>query len=134
MFRRHRTRVVPAAALVAVGVAVWWGTRPRVCEATMRQVRGGMTRDQIVATLGGPPGVYGEFSEGAIERAAADVEQLRRLRADRGLPSDGDVWVCRDGVLYVRFVNDRADDVRRIPYYRPRSEGWFVRWRQKWGF
>jgi hypothetical protein len=54
---RRRRWVVLAAAVPATALAVFvlWPSEPRPCRATFERVRQGMTREEVVATVGAPP-------------------------------------------------------------------------------
>lgn len=102
----RRTRWVTGAVgvLVAVVLAValtWYATRPYPCRATFERVKEGMTRAEVEATVGGPPG---DYSGG---RAFP-----RRAWADSWAPDPGGTsWVAVDGELMVWF--DPAGTVTR---------------------
>jgi outer membrane protein assembly factor BamE (lipoprotein component of BamABCDE complex) len=63
MRRRRWLGLLLVAALAAVGAALLRPTGPRPCRATFEQVREGMAREEVVATVGGPPGVYSDRPE-----------------------------------------------------------------------
>src|SRR5437763_14605246 len=81
-----------AVSVGAAGVALW-PTEPRPRLATFEKVRVGMTREEVAAVVGGPPGLY---KNGAL------VEDL----AGFGGGPDCDSWMSLDGELVVRFGPD----------------------------
>lgn len=60
MVRRKWVLAILLAATVAGSavVASFWPSGPRPCRAKFEQVERGMSFDQVVATVGGPPGTY----------------------------------------------------------------------------
>jgi hypothetical protein len=64
---------------------------PRVTRERFDQVKKGMSREEVIRTVGGPPG---DYSSG------------KALRADHDFSVDWDdyqTWLCDDGLLGVRF-------------------------------
>ena len=56
---RRRVLVLFGLAFVAAAAAVvFWPRAPRPSLATFNKVRVGMTRDEVIATIGAPPGDY----------------------------------------------------------------------------
>ena len=91
-----RRRRVIAGLVVAVAVAavILWPRPPRPCRATFEQVREGMTREAVIATVGGPPGDYtdGYHLNGWVNLGGAGRQPTS--------------WIAADGVLAVRFDAD----------------------------
>jgi hypothetical protein len=87
--RRRRWIWLTVAAAVAVALSVFWWMRPRPCQGTFEQIRTGMTLDEVVATLGGPPGNYRSVP---VPRAHTG-----------GWPERFEQWDADDGVFSVRF-------------------------------
>ena len=88
-----------ALAVAAVVVAVAWTPhKPRPCRATFERVTEGMTREEVEATVGSPPGEY-------------TTPGVTALRARRGpdVWSHADMWVCDEAELIVFYVDDRVD-------------------------
>jgi hypothetical protein len=94
--RRVLCGLLLASALLVCGAGVWLASRPRVTQARFEQVEKGMTREEVVRIVGGPPGDYTSDGRGSTFPYA-----------------DGDqVWVCDSAALVVRFDdNDRAAEV-----------------------
>lgn len=121
MYRRRRHGVALVAVTVALAaVAAWFGTRPRVRLEDMQQVREGMTRAEVEATVGRPPGHYGK------QRTA----YLYPHYTKQGCAT----WVTEEAVLVVRFEGELATyvhvgEVRRE--YVP--AGLLQRWRRLLG-
>jgi hypothetical protein len=113
MKRRRVIVVVVVLALVAV-VAVFWPRGPRPCRATFEQVRDGMTREEVAATVGAPPGDY----------TGHDV-----CLVDDG---DGETWTANDASLVVAYGPEGLAKEVRIG--RPFDFGsrWHV-WRGRFG-
>jgi hypothetical protein len=59
MRRRRWLALVPVTVLVAAAWALW-PTGPRLCRATFDRVEEGMSRGEVIATVGRPPGVYSD--------------------------------------------------------------------------
>jgi hypothetical protein len=59
---RRRRIIVGVAVLVlaAVGAVLFWPRPPHPCRDTFKQVREGMTFEEVCATVGGPPGDYSD--------------------------------------------------------------------------
>ena len=84
-----------AGLFAAAGVAVAaWPRAPHPCRATFERVREGMTRAEVVATVGGPPGDYSRGQ--AIPTYFADKNRNRL------------VWLAMDGELIVVFDADET--------------------------
>src|SRR5687767_8395999 len=79
--------LVVAAVVAAVG---WTHHQPYPCRATFERVQEGMTRAEVEATVGGPPGDYRSRESGVTSLA---------------LPARlGEVkWVCDETELWVGF-------------------------------
>jgi hypothetical protein len=109
MRRRQVIAGIVSFAVVVAGGAVLVWPPPRPCLATFRQVREGMTREEVIATVGGPPT--------ATSSAAAPYAALPRVVHE---------WVSDDGYLFVLFdSHDRAAYVLASP--RHRSPGFWDR-------
>src|SRR3954454_15629192 len=97
---RPRLLLVPLVlAAVEATVFALWPSRPRVCKASMERVREGMTYDQVVAAVGGPPGDY----------TTRPVTYPMRGWSSGGRARDGDAarWWCDERALWV-FFDDRG--------------------------
>jgi hypothetical protein len=100
---RHRTLLIvgPVALILACGVAALILSGPRVTREKMEQVKVGTTREEVIATVGGPPGWYSSGNNG---------DDL--VLMPRGLGYfEHEQWVCDEGELQVYFHEDRATDV-----------------------
>jgi hypothetical protein len=99
---RHSRVVVGLIAVTVVSTAavLTWPRGPRPCRATFEQVREGMTYEEVIATVGAPPGDYsgGRCIDGWI---------------GGGSGSMGTYWTTTERVLFVLFDSDgRAAAVR----------------------
>jgi hypothetical protein len=84
-------------AMMAAAAYALWPRGPRPCLATFEQVRTGMTRDEVIATVGGPPTARGPWPS---------------LQQKLGLTVIRDEWRTEDGLLRVTFgPDDRAEYV-----------------------
>jgi hypothetical protein len=92
MRRRRRLALVLVAA-VAVPLFLFWWTRPYPCQDTFDRVREGMTVDEVVATVGGPPGCYRSIPISRARTGDWDSEQERE-------------WDTDDGIFCVRFDDE----------------------------
>ena len=88
MKRRRWTIMVLVALVAAIAVPTFWPRGPRPCRETIEQVREGTTREEVIATVGGPPGDYtgGRSLDGWTVR--------------------GEFWIATDGVLQIAFDTD----------------------------
>jgi hypothetical protein len=82
---------------------LWIVNGRKMTLARFQQVKEGMSREEVIRTVGGPPG---DYSKGTV------------LQIGSGL-SDYQSWACDDGDLFVRFDDaDRATEVVIIdPFY-----------------
>lgn len=95
-----------AAALVALALRAALAP-PRLEGSRFTQVRVGMTREQVEAVLGVPPG---DYTSDPSPDPADNPWAYSRLT----------VWACDDGVLYVGFDdNDVVVDAIAFPLTRP---------------
>lgn len=108
-------------AVVALAVAVGWThNKPHPCRNTFERVRVGMTREEVEATVGGPPGDYSSagwkpplFSSGI--RFEGDAEWT--CNADQL-----QVWYTDDG--RVREVSVGPSDYHHLPSRPERAWEW----------
>ena len=100
----NRRRLVVTAitlAIVAVSAIVLWPRSPRPCLATFRQVQPGMTREQVYATVGGPPG---DYTDGPMVMTITDGG------------AKWEHWASKDAMLFVRFgTDDRVLEAAAAP-------------------
>jgi hypothetical protein len=86
-----RRRVLCGLLLLSVVLACFagwlWITSPRVTMARFEQVKEGMSRDEVIRTVGGPPGDYSTYGYMPLN---GGVEQ----------------WSCDSGLLLVEFGGD----------------------------
>ena len=109
---KRRRIVVLAVLVVAVAAVLFWPRGPRPCLATFPSVREGMTRDEVVAIVGGPPET---FPDPCIQRKL-------------GLTVLVDEWRADDGRLRVYYGKDgRAEFVQALEMPGPPTE-----WDQFW--
>jgi hypothetical protein len=97
---RKRTLLVALAALAVVGAAgvvVLWPRADRITEANLERIKEGMSRAEVDAILGGPPGDY----------RTGPTEPGRRTVFTLGPPPER--WLADAGVAYVSF-----DDAGRV--------------------
>src|SRR5262249_47957069 len=81
-----------SAVLVCVAGWLWAASGSRVSSARFKDVKRGMSREQVIRTVGGPPGDYLSDGDG-------DRNKLTRFGIE--------AWVCDDADLHVEF--DDAD-------------------------
>lgn len=107
-----------AALVVAVG---WTHSKPRPCRATFERVREGMTREEVEATVGCPPGDY--TTPGAIV--------LRPMRSGEAWVTHV-CWVCDEAELILLFDDDGrvlkpyVHDVGIVPRRWERLWSWLI--------
>jgi hypothetical protein len=78
-----------ASAVLACGVGVLWlARRPGATRARLEQVKPGMSRDEVIEIVGGPPGNYSS-------RRRAPFTGIKYVLHES--------WVFEDGLLLVRF-------------------------------
>jgi hypothetical protein len=75
--------LLASAVLACLGGWLWMGSGPRVTRARLEQVKAGMSREEVIRTVGGPPGDY------TIDGAVPDEGQS--------------YWRCDYGLLVVWF-------------------------------
>jgi hypothetical protein len=90
MKRLRRRWLLLAIGLTAAALAAWAALRPgppQPCLAAFEQVRVGMTRAEVAATVGGPPGAYRDG--GCVESLAGAVGPDREawMSPDWDLPA-----------------------------------------------
>ena len=101
---RRKRVVVGIVALVAVAVVavLFWPVR-RPCLATFEQVHKGMTLEEVIRTVGGPP-----------------TKSFRNTNPGLPEPYNVSEWDGYDGYLYVAFGDDgRAKVVTTATRLRP---------------
>ena len=86
-------------ACVALRTALF--TPPKLDRAHMRQIQEGMTREEVEAVLGVPPGIY--------------TDRQIMIHAPPRPDEDSDwiweFWICDEGELVVLFKDGRAERV-----------------------
>jgi hypothetical protein len=106
---KRRRVIIGLVMLVVVAWAafVFWPRGPRPCLATFQSVREGMTREEVVAIVGGPPETF------------PDPSIQRKL----GLTVLVDEWRADDGRLRVYYAKDgRADWVQALEMPGPPTD------------
>jgi hypothetical protein len=127
MRRRPRATVgLVVLALVGVVAAVLWPSGPRPCRATFKQVREGMSFEEVCATVGAPPG---DFTDGEYHLTGMPFLSLnwRSWRAD-GVELM--IWLEEDRVTWLSILPLQ----RHIDFERAMSPGPWNRLRARLGF
>jgi hypothetical protein len=83
--------LLASAALACFGGWLWMASGPRVTRARFEQVKKGMSREEVIHIVGGPPG---DYSDGR----AIPLFVLRFYHV-----KDYEQWLCDDGHLLVLF-------------------------------
>jgi hypothetical protein len=78
-----------SAVLACFAGWLWMASGPRVTMARFRRVKEGMSREEVIRTVGGPPGDY-----------TRDGNMYKPLK---GLFVGFEGWGCDDGLLLVAF-------------------------------
>jgi len=106
-------------AVAALAVAVGWThDKPRPCRKTFERVQVGMTRAEVEATVGGPPGDYSSadwWPPSALAVTGLGDHRINEVE-----------WICNADELHVWYSND--GDVREVSigpsyYHRQPSRG-----------
>jgi hypothetical protein len=92
--RRVLLGLLLASAVLACCAGLWIVSRPRSMRARFEQVKEGMTREEVIRTVGAPPG---HDSNSGYRETPPDVR----------FEHDLEEWSCDDGLLMVRF-DDRG--------------------------
>jgi hypothetical protein len=88
--------LLASAVLTCFAGWLWIASRPRVSLARFEQVKQGMTREEVIRTVGGSPGDY------TMEGTVPDKGQFSNLeyrRCDEGLRVTGDPSLCGIAVV-----------------------------------
>jgi hypothetical protein len=95
---RKRHWLLSAVVALAAGVAVLVLSRPDPVEERARRVHEGMTRSEVLAAVGEPPGNHTEAISWLGDRPSRPPQRWA-------------VWYWDEGILRVRFDDDdRAQD------------------------
>ena len=112
--------VVASVAIAFGWVADFqWPRSTQVNAKRFESTRLGMTREQVIAIVGGPPGDY---------RTDKRISPLRGFW--RGEPQKYDYWLCNDGEVYLLLdADDRLSGIGYGPMVdmRPNRLRWFTR-------
>jgi hypothetical protein len=121
--KRRRWLILGLIVATVVAPSVVWAPRPRVTRARFDRVTEGMTRDEMIATVGVPPGDY--TTEPFVYGPETSLATTWR----------SEQWLCDEAELRVRFGDDgRATWVRvRGQFLPPIRRSWFDRLRQRLG-
>jgi hypothetical protein len=90
---RRRVLIALVVPTVAGLLVAFWPRCPRPCLNTFKLVRVGMTRDEVMRTVGAAPG---DYSDGNVVRMPVSYAVL--LFSDR--------WLANDATMYVDFDDD----------------------------
>jgi hypothetical protein len=99
----NRRRVIvglTVLAVVALVAAALWPSNPHPCRATFERARDGMTRDEVIAIVGVPPGDY------------KTGPHLTLPETPETWVAGAEYWFGDDGELRVRFYDGGATQVR----------------------
>jgi hypothetical protein len=91
---RHRVLcglLLGSAVLAYFGGWLWIASKPQVTRARFEQVKEGMSREEVIRTVGGPPGDYRE----GRRPITPDL--------DRFFGVEDAYWVCDEGALMLYF-------------------------------
>jgi hypothetical protein len=80
--------LLASAVLVCFAGWMWIATRPRVTRERFEQVKEGMTREEVIRTVGGPPGDYSRRDDPRLWIFSSN----ERWRSD-----DGELLIGFDG-------------------------------------
>jgi hypothetical protein len=103
-----------ASAVLACGIGVLWfitASKVTVSRARFNQVKEGMSREEVIRTVGGPPG---DYSSSGYMPSNDGLEQ----------------WSCDDGLLLVHFGDDGTATelwvfkMRQPPTFTERIRRW----------
>ena len=109
--RRRRTIIGLAVVTLIVGGLIVWLSGPRLDRSRLRKVHDGMTREEVIATLGSRP-----------QQGADGADDFRFNNWPLG-----DVWEVDEGVFVVWYdANDRVTG-RAIMSGPGDSRPWLVR-------
>jgi outer membrane protein assembly factor BamE (lipoprotein component of BamABCDE complex) len=109
--------VLTTLAGTAVFLAVWWSASAHaITPENVARIKPGMTRAELVALMGAPPGSY----DGAVFQTTGST-----IVSD----DDPDVWVSRRAAVKVFFDDDQRVTLM-IHGQSGVREGWFARCRR----
>jgi hypothetical protein len=98
--------------LLAIGLFLFWPLSSQVTRENFERIRTGMSRAEVEAILGGPPGDYttGPTEKDLLELSAADTPEGPRYLV---------IWEGDSGTIWVGFdANDRAIEHKLQPARR----------------
>jgi outer membrane protein assembly factor BamE (lipoprotein component of BamABCDE complex) len=97
--RRVLCGLLFASALLACFAGwLWLVSGPQVTRAKFKQVHKGMTREEVIRTVGGPPGNYSRADEiYLLHRAVSSHWTVDRSGTAQ------DLWIADDAELRVKF-------------------------------
>jgi hypothetical protein len=109
--------LLASAVLACFGGWLWIASRPQVTRARFEQVKEGMSWEEVIRTVGGPPG---DYSGGR----ARSVRDYIGWSSALNMEPTGEVysWLCDDAQLLVRFDDNTAVTVRI--YAPPAGYNW----------
>jgi hypothetical protein len=109
-----------SAVLTCFAGWLWMASGPRVTSARFEQVKKGMSREEVIRSVGGPPG---DYTSGRIWTEASLVisgEQASLVISEEQGKSY-ELWLCDDGPVVVWF-DDRGRAVEVDVEFIPRLE------------
>jgi hypothetical protein len=89
--------LLASAVLACFAGWLWVASRPRLTPERFRQVKEGMSREEVIRTVGRPPGDYTSGGKYIAMQPASPLHEL---------------WVCDEGILLVQF--DNGDTATRV--------------------
>jgi hypothetical protein len=113
--------LLAAATLVGIAAGLWWSSsrEPAFSRQRFERVEVGMSREQVIATVGGPPGRYSDATGPPFGVHYTDYED----------------WWSDEGLLMVQFdEHDKATDVVLFDVMRRPRPTLIERLRQMLGF
>jgi len=107
-----------SALLACLGGRLCIASRPRVTRARFEQVKTGMSREEVIRTVGGVPGDYSSDGRGSLEALHRSLEKLpaTALDPEHRILWKYEYWYVDDGKLQVDF--DAADMAVKVSIWK----------------